>query len=185
MLGFGWIQRILQMNKRPVNYTGRLFKANTACGQWDGTSPFKLALICVWHGKMVDGRQIQIGGENFAADVGEAKRCQTRGVFVQIRQSTGFVCKQVNPACGLFGGIFGPNFPNQARLLGDVLRQRGEGLRHFCAKWAAAGEINLQYNHGLLSMRIMDGNSISACAAVFSSSARNEYVFILFKTAAA
>ena len=44
MLGFGWIQRILQMNKRPVNYTGRLFKANIACGQWDGYPPIQTGI---------------------------------------------------------------------------------------------------------------------------------------------
>ncbi len=116
------------------------------------------------HGKMVDGRQIQIGGEQFAANVAEAKRFQT---------------------CGVFGCIFSPNLPNQAWLLSDVLRQWGEGLRHFCAEWAAAGKINLQYNHGLLSIRITDGNSISVFAAVFLSSARNEHDFFSFEASTA
>ena len=66
-----------------------------------------------------------------------------------------------------------------------ALRQWGEGLRHFCAEWAAAGKINLQYNHGLLSIRITDGNSISAFAAVFLSSARNEHDFFSFEASTA
>ena len=137
------------------------------------------------YGKMVDGRQIQIGGEQFAANVAEAKRFQTRGVFVSVGHSAGFITEKVNAACGVFGCIFSPNFPNQAWLLSDVLRQWGEGLRHFCAEWAAAGKINLQYNHGLLSIRITDGNSISAFAAVFLSSARNEHDFFSFEASTA
>ena len=139
----------------------------------------------MWWDKVVDGRQGQIGMQDFAAYVAQAKRFQARSVFAQIGQGIGFVGKQVYATGDLFGGILGPNFPNQTWLLGDVFGQSAKGCGHFGAKRAAAGEINLQYNHGLLSIRITDGNSISVFAAVFLSSARNEHDFFSFEASTA
>ena len=106
--------------------------------------------------KVVDGRQGFVNGKEFAADILDAKRFQAGGVLGQLRQSRCLISKQVDAACGVLGCIFCPDFPNQTRFLSDVLGQRCESLAHVCAEWAAAGEINLQYNHGLFSLlRIM------------------------------
>ena len=105
---------------------------------------------------MIDGGQGFVDGKEFAADVLDAKRFHASSVLGQIRQSQCLISKQINTTCGVFGCILRLDFPNQTRFLSDVLGQRYESLAHVCAEWAAAGEINLQYNHGLFSLlRIM------------------------------
>ena len=106
--------------------------------------------------EVIDGGQGFVDGKEFAADVLDAKRFHASSVLGQIRQSQCLISKQINTTCGVFGCILRLDFPNQTRFLSDVLGQRCESLGHVCAEWAAAGEINLQYNHGLFSLlRIM------------------------------